>query len=237
MLKKILVFILIGALIFIASGCKKGEEVETDKIPSEGSYVRCIEVEEKVPYNDVADDVVLPYYDENTLFEDSNLIFKGKVLDEKEIAIEEYVNGELNNTYYYDVSTFEIEKIYYSEDPSLEVGDVIKVANASCSYWWVEGTLKMEKDKEYIVLAIRSSEISYTDFTKYYDYIVTNYWVPIILVENGRYYVDEELTSLTNNAEEEIIREDGTFKTTIYVKGEEFEEELSSLILEKKGES
>jgi len=179
----------------------------------------------------------LPYFDENTLFENSNLIFKGIVINEVEIGIEEYRDGRLINTYYRDVSTFEIEDIYYSEDPSLEIGDVVKVANGSCSYWWYEGTLKMEKDKEYIVLAKRSSEVSYTDFTKYYDYIVENYWVPIIGVENGNYFVDEELISLIDNAEEEIVREDGDFKTTVYVKSEEFEEELASLISQKKGES
>ena len=229
MLKKILILIIIGALIFIASGCEsKGEE--SDKIPKEGSYSRCVEVEEKTPYN-IVDSVELPYFDEDTIFEDANLIFKGTVLDAKEIEIEEYVDGELNQTYHYDVFTFEIEKIYYSEDPSLEVGDVIKVANASCSYWWVDGTIKMEKDKKYIVLAIRSSKVSYTDFTKYYDYHVENYWVPIIPVEGGNYYVDEMLTSLTGNAEEEITREDGS---TVYVKGPELEDELENLITETK---
>jgi len=56
-------------------------------------------------------------------------------------------------------------------------------------------------------------------------------------VEDGKYYVDEILESLTGNAEEEFIREDEYFKTTVYVKGEEFGQELEALILEKKGES
>jgi len=235
MFKKILVFILVLTLIFIASGCKKGEE-ETTQIPSEGIYVRYKEVKEKVPYN-VIDDVLLPYFDENTLFENSNLIFKGIVINEVEIGIEEYRDGRLINTYYRDVSTFEIEDIYYSEDPSLEIGDVVKVANGSCSYWWYEGTLKMEKDKEYIVLTIKEFDLPNVEFTEYSDYYVENYWVPIIPVENGNYYVDEELISLIDNAEEEIVREDGDFKTTVYVKSEEFEEELASLISQKKGES
>jgi hypothetical protein len=235
MFKKILIYILISSLVFILSGCiSKGEE--SMEIPQEGIYSRCIEVEEKTPYN-IVDSVEFPYFDENTLFENANLIFKGTVINEVEIGIEEYVNGELNNTYYSDISTFEVEKIYYSDDPYLEVGDFVKVSNASCSYWWVEGTIKMEKDKEYIVLAIRSSKVSYTDFTKYYDYHVENYWVPIVPVEGGNYYVDEMLTSLTGNAEEEIIREEGSFKTTVYVKGAGFEDELRALILEKKGES
>src|SRR3972149_9556595 len=236
MFKKLLVFILVLTLIFIISGCKKGEEVETDKIPKEGSYSRCMEVREKIPYN-VIDDVEFPYFDENTLFENSNLIFKGIVINEVEIGIEEYRDGRLINTYYRDVSTFEIEDIYYSEDPSLEIGDVVKVANGSCSYWWYEGTLKMEKDKEYIVLTIKEPNLPNVEFTEYYDYFVENYWVPIIPVENGNYYVDEMLISLIDNAEEEIVREDGDFKTTVYVKSEEFEEELASLISQKKGES
>src|SRR3972149_2264993 len=236
MFKKLLVFILVLTLIFIISGCKKGEEVETDKIPKEGSYSRCMEVREKIPYN-VIDDVEFPYFDENTLFENSNLIFKGIVINEVEIGIEEYIGGELERTYYRDVSTFEIEKIYYSDDPSLEVGDLVKVSNASCSYWWIEGTIKMEKDKEYIVLAKKSFDLPNVEFTEYYDYSVENYWVPIIPIENGNYYVDEMLPSLTSNAKEEITREDGDFKTIVYVKGEEFDDELSSLISQKKGEN
>ncbi|HEY4696365.1 MAG TPA: hypothetical protein VIH13_05700 [Candidatus Hydromicrobium sp.] len=236
MFKKMLVFILIVTLIFIISGCKSEDERAkkiTSEIPSEGLYVRCIELEEKIPYN-VIDDVEFPYFDENTLFENSNLIFKGTVINEVEIGIEEYIDGKLERTYYEDVSTFEIEKIYYSEDLSLEIGDVVKVGNTSCSYWWVEGTLKMEKDKEYIVLVKKKSDTSNVEFTEYYDYFVENYWVPIIRVENGNYFVDEMLTSLISGAKEEVIREDGDFKTTVYVKGEEFENELENLITEIK---
>jgi len=235
MFKKILIFILILTLIFIISGCKSREEGSVE-IPQEGIYSRGVEVEEKIPY-EIVSDIEFPYFDENTLFENANLIFKGKVIDEKEIGIEEYIDGELERTYYEDVSTFEIEKIYYSDDPSLEVGDVVRVANGSCSYWWVEGTIKMEKDNEYIVITIKEFDLPNVKFTKYSDYYVENYWVPIIPVKNGNYFVDRELTSLISNAKEEITREDGDFKITLYVKGEEFEEELAALILEKKGES
>jgi len=195
----------------------------------------CIEVEERNPRNVIEAEQV--YYDEDILFEDSDLIFKGKVIDEKEIGIEEYINGELVRTYYEDVSTFEIKEIYYSEDPSLEAGDVVKVGNASCSYWWVEGTLKMEKDKEYIVLAIKKSDMPNVEFTKCYDYYTTHYWVSIIRVENGDYFVDEELTSLITGEKMVIIRKDGSFETAVYVKGEEFESDLEDLILKKKEES
>ncbi len=191
-------------------------------------------MEEKDTYN-IVDDAELPYFDENTLFENANLIFKGIVTDEVEIGIEEYINGELERTYYEDVSTFEIENIYYSDDPSLEIGDLIKVGNASCSYWWYKGTIKMEKDNEYIVLAKKKSNSFTVKFTEYYDYYIENYWVPIIPVENGKYFVDELLPSLTDNAEEEIIRKDGDFETTVYVKGEGFEDELENLITEIKG--
>lgn len=232
MFKKILIFIIIGIFISSISGCKEsGEELQ---IPQEGAYTTYTKVEEKIPYN-IADDVVLEYYDENTLFENANLIFKGIVINEAEISIEEYIGGEHVRTYYRDIFTFEIEKIYYSEDPSLEVGDLVKVSNASCSYWWVEGTLKMEKDKEYIVLTIKKFDTSTVEFTQYYDYYTADHWVSIIRVENGNYFVDEELTSLISGAMEQIIREDGDFKTTLFVKGEEFEGELENLITQKKG--
>ncbi|MCJ7472162.1 MAG: hypothetical protein MUP02_05055 [Actinobacteria bacterium] len=227
----IVFIVIILAMVFIVSGCKENE-AETVQIPSEGLYTRCIKVKEKIPHDVI--EASLEYYDEDTLFKNSDLIFKGIVVDENTIGIEEYINGELERTYYRDSFTFEIEKIYYSEDPSLEVGDVIKVSNASCSYWWVEGTLKMEKGSEYIVITIKRSDLPDVEFSKCYDYYVENYWVPIIPIEDDKYYVDEELTSLTGNAEEEIIRKDGSFKTTVYVKGEEFEEELEDLILEKK---
>jgi len=234
MFKKILVFILTVTLIFIVFGCKKDGET-TAQIPLEGTYVRSIEVKERIPYNVV--DAVIVSYDEDMLLEESNLIFKGIVIDEEEIAIKEYIDGELNYTYYMDIFTFEIEKIYYSEDPSLEIGDVIRVANYSCSNNWIEGTLKMEKDKEYIVLTNIADDTLTIEFSNYYDYVVTDYWASIISIENGDYFFDEKLTSLINGAKEEIIREDVAFKTTIYVKGEEFEEELASLISQKKGES
>ena len=68
-------------------------------------------------------------------------------------------------------------------------------------------------------------------------YYTEDPYASIILVEDSDYYVDERLPSLAGNAEEEIIRKEGSFKTTVYIKGEGFEEELSALILEKKGES
>jgi hypothetical protein len=223
MFKKILIIILTGALMFSVSGCK-------------GSYAKCFEVEEKEPHNIIY--VELPYYDEDTLFKDSDLIFKGTVLEAKEIGIEEYIDGRLARTHYRDVFTFEIEKIYYSEDPSLEAGDVIRVANGSCSNEWVTGTLKMEENKKYIVLTEKEyNYLRYVDFTEYDDYYTADYWVSIIPVVDGKYYVDIQLPSLTDNAEEEIIREDINFKTKIYVKGAGFEDELEALILEKKGES
>jgi len=223
MFKKILIIIFTGALMFTVSGCK-------------GSYAKSFEVEEKEPHNII--DVELAYYDEDTLFKDSDLIFKGTVIEAKEIAIEEYIDGRLARTYYEDVFTFEIEKIYYSEDSSLEAGDVIRVANGSCSNDWVTGTLEMEENKKYIVLTEKEyNDQRYVDFTEYDDYYTADHWVSIIHVVDGKYYVDIQLPSLTDNAEGEIIREDINFKTKVYVKGAGFEDELEALILEKKGES
>lgn len=235
MLKKILIFIIIGAMVFIVSGCKKGEEAKTVEIPSKGTYSRYVEVEEREPYNVI--DGAVEILSEDALFEFSDLIFKGTVIDAKEIGIEEYIDGELYYIHYSDVFTFEVEKIYYSEGPSLEAGDVIKVANGSCSNFWIEGTIKMEKDKQYIVLAVKEYDQPNVEYTKYDDYYTTDHLESIILVEDGKYYVDKGLISLTGGAEEEIIREEGYFETTVYVKGAEFEQELSALILEKKGES
>ena len=95
----------------------------------------------------------------------------------------------------------------------------------------------MEKDKEYIVLTQKTFDTLTVEFSKYDDYFTADHYVSIIRVENGDYFIDEILTSLISGAKEEIIREDGNFKTTVYVKGEELEEEFTDLILEKKGES
>ncbi len=209
--------------------------METVKIPSEGTDSICIEVEEKIPHNVI--DGVVELANEDLLFKDSELIFKGTVIDAKEIAIEEYIDGELHYIYYEDDFTFGVEKIYYSEDSYLEASNVIKVANGSCSNDWVEGTIEMEKDKKYIVLTKKTYDTGTTEFTKCSDYFTADHYASIILVEDGKYYVDERLTSLIANAEEEIIREDGDFETTIYVKGEEFEQELEALISQKKRES
>jgi len=227
MSKKILIFILIGFIALVISGCS---------IFDEGTYTRSVEVEEKEPHNVVGG--LTEIIGEDTIFNYSEFIFKGAVIDAVEIAIEEYIGGELHYIFYMDVFTFEVEEIYYSEDSSLEVGDVIKVANASCSNDWIEGTIEMEEDKHYIVLTQKSIDTGTTDFTEYFDYATVDHWPSIILVESGKYYVDEILESLTGNAEEEFTREDGyIFKTTVYVKGEEFEQELEDLILVKKGES
>jgi len=226
MFKKIIVFLLIGSIALFIFSCN---------IFKEGTYTRSVEVEEREPHNVESGSVVV--YDEDGIFYYSEFIFKGAVIDAIEIAIEEYIGGELHYKFYRDVFTFEVEEIYFSEDSSVEVGDVIKVANGSCSNNWIPGTIEMEKDKRYIVLTKKSIDTGTTDFTEYYDYATVGHWSSIILVEDGKYYVDEILESLTGNAEEEFIREDEYFKTTVYVKGEEFGQELEDLILEKKGES
>jgi len=195
----------------------------------------CVEVREKVPHNVVGG--LVEIIGEDRIFNLSEFIFKGEVLFEKEIGIKDYVCWELQYIYYADVFTFEVEEIYYSEDPSIKVGDVIKVANASCSNDWIPGTIEIEKDKHYIVLTQKSIDTGTTDFTKYFDYATVDHWSSIILVEDGKYYIDEGLESLTGNTEEEFIREDEYFNTTVYVKGEEFEDELKDLILKKKKEN
>jgi len=238
MFKKILTFILIVTLIFIISACKSnGEETDkvTSEIPSEGPYTKCIEVEERIPYNVV--EAILEPYDEDKLLEESDLIFKGTVIDKKEIGLEEYIDGRLRHTYYLDVFTFRVEKIFYIENSSIKIGDMITVANGSCSNYWIEGTIKMEKDKEYIVLTEKVYDTKTVEFSKYFDYAVVTHWMAIINVENGDYIFDEVFTSLKSGSKEEKIRKDGEFKTKIYKKGKEFEEELEDLILEKKGES
>ncbi|MEA2015285.1 MAG: hypothetical protein U9O59_00965 [Actinomycetota bacterium] len=229
MLKKIPIIILAVTLLFIISGCNMGEENingREEYIIDSGSYV---------------------LENEEMLFKNSDLIFKGTVIDAKEISIDEYLDGELNYVYYFDVFTFEVENVYYSGDPfsegiSVETGDVIKVSNGSCDSDWVPGTLKMEKGKRYIVMTERGVDLSNIKFTKYFDYYTGGPWASIIPVEDGKYYVDEILTSLTDNALEEFIRKDEQdgkilYETTVYVKGEGFENELEALILEKKGES
>lgn len=220
MFKKVLAVMLAGAIMFIASGCIK-------------NGVRYIEVKESIPRNVI--DVVLESYDEDELFKESDLIFEGKVIDEKEIGLEEYIDGELRNTYYIDVFTFKIKKIYYTKDSSIKNGDVITVGNGSCSNYWIRGTIEMKKDKEYIVLTEKVYDTKTVEFSKYMDFAVVTHWMAIISVENEDYFFDEVFTSLKSGAKEEKIRKDGDFKTKIYKKGKEFEKELEDLISKKKG--
>ncbi|MFA5015397.1 MAG: hypothetical protein WC549_07655 [Actinomycetota bacterium] len=197
----------------------------------------CSEVAESKPKK--ISEVELAYYDEDKLLEEADLIFDGIVIIEKEIGIEEYIDGELNNTYYRDVFTFRISKVYYSNDPSIENDDIIKIGNESCSNNWIEGTIEMEFCKHYIVLARKSHDTDTVKFTECYDFEVVDPWMSIIGIEiqDEEYVFDEVFTSLKDGAREEIIREDGNFKTKMYVKGKEFENELENLILEKKGEN
>ncbi|MCJ7471229.1 MAG: hypothetical protein MUP02_00230 [Actinobacteria bacterium] len=219
MFKKILVVILIGAIIFILFiFIKYNEQVVqiVENIPIGGTYVKWRVVKEKMPCN-ITEAASYEYYDEDRLLERSDLIFKGIVTDAKEIYVKEYFDGRLNAEYYMDVFTFEIEKIYYSEDPTLKIGDIIKVANGSSPSDWLEGTLRMEKDKEYIVLTYKDYHTNTIIFPKYCDYVTVDRYISIIRVENGDYFVDRELESLTSDAKEEIIREDYGFETTVYV--------------------
>jgi len=216
-----------GAMISITSDFKSKEEGrDEDEI--------CIEVSERSPHKDSGAE--LEYYDEDKLFDESDLIFNGVVIDEKEIGLEDYsTSGELHYIYFRDVFTFKINKIYYSNDSSLKSGDIVRVCNASCSNNWIEGTIEMKKGKEYIVLT-RKSQDATVEFTKCHDFCVVQHWMAIISIENGDYIFDEVFTSLSSGAKEEI-RKDGDFSTTIYRKGKEFKEELEGLILEKKGEN
>ena len=216
-----------GAMIFIEPDDRSKEEKDEDEI--------CIEVSERSPRNVIEAELVA--FDEDMLFDESDLIFKGSVIDEKEIGIEEYsTSGELHNIYFRDVFTFKINRIYYLNDSSLKNGGIVRVCNASCSNEWIEGTIEMKKGKEYIVLT-RKSQDATVEFTKCHDFCVVQHWMAIISIENGDYIFDEVFTSLVSGAKEEKIREDGYFNTTMYIKGEEFEEEFKDLILEKKGGS
>jgi len=246
MFKKILIIILMVTLLFIVSSCETISE-DQDETPEECNYVRYAEAEESEDYNVLSGSYL--FYGEDRIFKESNLILKGKVIDAKETFIEACIDGEVRKLDYDDTFTFEVEKIYYPGNPSIKAGDVIRVKNGSCPSDWIPGTLRMEEGKRYIVLTQEMTVHDnyyindvYIELTEYFDCATTEHWASIILVEDGKYYVDEKLESLTDNALEEFVRrdrheKDETFETTIYVKGEGFEDELEALILEKKGES
>ncbi len=233
MLKKFLIPMLIGLMILSIASCTKINE-EGLNIPSEGTYTIYKEVKESVPNNVIKAE--LDFYDEDKILREAEFIFKGEVVDEKEIGLEEYMDGELQNIYYRDVFTVKITKVYYLKDSSLKEGDIVKVANVSCSNNWYKGTIEIEKNKEYVLITQKSRDTNTVEFSKYHDFSVIQPWMAIIIIENGNYIFDEVFTSLISGKEEEKIREDGSFKTKMYKEGKEFEKKLKDLIAKKKGE-
>ena len=226
-----MITILLGIVLFIITSCKNADNNEV-LIHLEGHYTRYVELQEKIPYNVI--DVELIYTDEDILIEEGDLIFEGVVIDDKEIGLEEYINGKLVNTYNYGVYTLKISRIYYSKNSSIKSGDIITVGNSSCANSWYQGTIKMEKDHEYILLTRQTIDTDTIKFSEYFGFAILHPWEATISIENGYYIFDEVFKSLISDQVEEKIRKDGSFKTKTYKKGKEFENEFKDLISKKK---
>lgn len=202
----------------------------------EGSsnYVRCIELTPKNPPQIVQ--ASLKMYDENAILDKATLIVKGRINDKKEIAIEDYINGNLTHTYYKSILTINVEKIFFQKNNNLKEGDSVIVSSEVSSYFYIDGAIELEKGKEYILFLDDVEDSPSVKFSEYSDFFVIHPFQAIVAIEDNTYQFDMIFESLAQNADQKVrvfkqgqsgIYE-GRYK--IYVKDKSFEDDLKTLI-------
>jgi len=228
-MKKIITLITFIFLMGIISACSSTDDITyIDK--EKGDYVKCVNVKERSPYNIVDAEIIV--YTEARILDRTDLVVKGKILSEKEIALEEYVDNKLKHIHYSDIFEFEVDKVFGDRKTGVNSGDIITVANGFCSHFWFEGAIKMEIGKEYILFLMKTKDSPTVKFSKYSDYYLAHEMQGIVIINDGIYNFDTAFTSLNKNASV-VEPESGWLKR--YEKTG-FEEELEAFLKKEWGE-
>jgi hypothetical protein len=167
------------------------------------------------------------YYTQSSLIDSANIIMKATILDKKEMKFTVYRNNKVSELYYKDLITIKINKILKQDNGNklIDNNSIINIYNDSCSHNLIEGSIKLEKGKQYILFLERinnSSDINYLKYAKYS--IIAPEWSDVY-VNNNIYTFNKNFDLLLGNIIS-IIRINGSIDYTSY----DFEERLSEQI-------
>lgn len=230
-MKRICIFIFALTFLFICACSPHNEITYSNK--EKGDYVKSYSVKKSKPYNSVSAEVLI--FDEEEILKRTDLVVKGTILSETEIALEEYRENKLYHTYYRGVFELEINHVFEYKDAQFKKGDIIRIGNAVCSKHWYEGSKKLEKGKEYILFLRKAIDTETVKFSQSCDYYVLHPWQSIVTIKDNKYEFDEAFISLKENAMEKVNEEYTWIK--YYKKDKAFESELQNLLKKKGGES
>ncbi len=196
-MKRLSAALVIAFLISLFSACSPASEiVYSDK--EKGDYVKYVNVKEKKPYNVVNAQILL--LNETGLLDRTAVVVKGKILSEKEIAMEEYIDNKLHYIYYADIFEVNVSKVFGGNEQEIKAGDTLEIGNGCCSHFWLEGAIKMETGEEYILFLKNTRDSATVEFSKYAKYYVTRSLQSIITINNGIYTFDKVFESLGKDA-------------------------------------
>ncbi|NLC67973.1 MAG: hypothetical protein GX754_04135 [Clostridiaceae bacterium] len=196
-MKKLIALIIIIFLMGMVSACDLTVDITyIDK--EKGDYVKCITVKEKNPYNIVHAEIQV--FNEEKMLNRAELVVKGKILSEKEIAIEEYVDNKLKHTHYMDVFELDVDKVFGDKKVGVKPGDIITIGNEFCSHFWFDGAIKMEVGKEYILFLLETKDMPTVPFSKYSNYYLAHSIQGIVIINDGMYVFDSAFASFIENA-------------------------------------
>lgn len=162
----------------------------------------------------------LPIYDISIIYK-SNLIVKGTIINKSESAFSVYKNNKLAGVYYGDIISLKVNRIDKEDktNSKVKIGSILQIYSESCSNHWVQGTIKLSKNKEYILFLSRTQNTNVIKYTKYAEYTINGpTWSPV-LVDNGVFYVDEEFKTFYEDQygnQKGNIRKDGKFQSKTY---------------------
>lgn len=230
-MKKICVFIFALTFLFICACSPHNEITYSNK--EKGDYVKSYSVKKSKPYNSISAEVLI--FDEEEILKRTDLVVKGTILSETEIALEEYRGNKLNYTHYQAVFELKINHVFEYNATQYKKGDVIKIGNGACSKFWIDGAKELKKGKEYILFLRKTIDTETVQFSELCEYFVAHPWQSIVTIEDNKYEFDEAFISLKENAMEKINEEYKWIK--YYEKDKAFESELQNLLKKKGGES
>lgn len=221
--KWIIAFCLMLSLVLMLTGCSTER-----KISSISENVKFIELSPK-SQPDICYSEWMPIEEEDVV-NDANLIFKGKILNKKEYAIEEAVSDEFTRTIYKTVYSVKVKDIYYTDNDDIKSGDKIELMSPVSSYNWETVASEIEDDKEYIFFANLTKDNETIKFTKLAKYCIRNPWKPIIKADNETFEMDEVFESLSQNSTIVNKKIDGDSKKSFIRKDGNFVKDLKDMI-------
>lgn len=193
-----------------------------------GNYIQYSEAKEANP--PIISKVKGEGYNAATLITKSDIIVKASIISNKEIAFAEYKNNKLVNMNYRNLYTMKVTRTLKQDitNKNIDIGSTIRVYCESCSHNLIEGSIKLENDKEYILFLAKARDKNEVKYSEHGDYVINASTWSTIRVENKKCYVDKKYANICYT-KDAIVRKDGKFQSITFI-NDDFEDKVCGLI-------